>query len=1318
MPSSSRRTDLPDRPAPAPAAGIVSNGAYTTLLTNLGTGFSTASDHALYRWRPDRIEDPDGFAVYLRDLDRGDFWSAAPYPVFAGGVSLDACWEPGRLCITRRGEELETQLDVCVHPEEPLELRRLTLHNRSRRRMHLEATSFLEIVLNAAAAHEAHPAFSKLFLSTAFNVDQNALLIRRRSRGGEHHPWAVHAILEDGPVEWESDRRRFFGRAGRPARPEVLRRGAPLSGTVGDVLDPVLSLRRALVLGSGESRRLTFLLGTAPNGREALEMRKRMTAAEEVFDAAAEAARRELRELELSEEEAEGFQALAGAVLYRDPRLRAPEERLRQARGARDQLARHGLDPQRRIVLLKPGESSGTQHLQIMLKAQRYWNRLALPIQLAILHETPPHPETAHVVPLAAESMPPWEWRLLEAAAAAVVTDSVPALPGFSRIDPVLQRWLRPHSLDSPLGYPDTQEPVSEELSGERPFAEQTSGEPDLAASMTPAPPETGFPKPPESPPPSNGFGEFSAGGAEYVIRIGRTAEGFHQLPPCPWINVVANERFGFLVSERGAGCAWRGNSREHRLTPWLNDPLRDPHGEAFYLRDEDTGVFWSPWPGPTPGRSDYEVRHGFGYTSCRHASQDLEQEVVVFVPRHDPVKIAVLRLNNRGPCERRLSFFAYHRLVLGSIAEETAPFITTETDADTGALFAVNGAADDFAQGVAFSAVNAVNHVRSLHVTGDRESFIGRGRGEHTPAALSRGEILDGCTGAGLDPCLAQQLVLLLPPGGSTEIHVLLGEEDGPYRARDLIRKYAEPGAVHRAYEEMHFEWRHMLSGVEIDTPSQPLNIMVNGWLPYQVLSCRLRARSALYQSGGAFGFRDQLQDAGSLLALDPGLTRAQIILHAAHQFIEGDVLHWWHPPRDRGIRTRFADDLLWLPWMTAEYVATTGDRSMLDEEIPFIEAPLLQPGEDEVLLSPAAAKESASLYEHCCRALDRSLTRGSHGLPLFGSGDWNDAMNRVGREGRGESVWLGFFLYSILGDFAPLCTERGDGARAGRYRDYRRGLGEALNASAWDGEWYLRGFFDNGAPLGSHRNEECRIDALAQSWAVLSGAAPAERAQRAMDAVERHLISFEDGMIRLLRPSFDKGENDPGYIAGYAPGVRENGGQYTHAALWVVQAMAALGRRDRVAALLELLNPVQHARTREEVERYQVEPYVVAADVYGEPPHVGRGGWTWYTGSAGWMYRVALESLLGFRVRGGGTIVVKPCIPDDWPGFSLAYRLAGETTRYLIEVGNPESCAEAVVAASLDGEAVAPEEGECRIPLRRDGRDHHVTVTLGAAP
>ncbi len=912
----------------------------------------------------------------------------------------------------------------------------MTLHNRSGRPRRIEITSFAEVVLHAAAAYRAHPAFSKLFLQTEFVPEAQAVLVQRRARAaGERHPWLIHALAGSGHVEFETDRSRFIGRGSSLESPAAMRSRAPLAGSTGDVIDPIVSLRTTVDLRPGARTQLTFLLGTGSGRTATLALGHRYLRAADV-DAAFVDAEGHERDLQsrfgITEVEASYLQALAGAMLYGHPGLRADPAVQARARGDLSTLAHHGLPIAGTIALLHAEEADGMALLPAVLAARGYWRALGLEIDLVILTgpDSPPIPRSK-----------PSDDRLHVLR----VTDLTP--PELDLIAAAARLVLR-------RAFPDLGPPLERNTGAGAPHPESAAMEPPRAGagpvSNTPAPPGDA-PDPAESLRFENDHGGFNADGTEYVIRLTPDRDRL-QLPPRPWINVIANDSFGFLASETGAGTTWSRNSREHRLTPWCNDPLLDPHEEAFYVRDEATGEFWSPLPGPSPHGAasgqvtPYEMRHGFGYSTCRLLAAGLQQEATQFVPLADPVKITMLRLRNMSDELRSLSLFAYYRLVLGTTPEETGRFITVTADAKPPVLLATNPLAAEFGDGVAFAAVAAP--AASAHwFSGDRVSFLGRHGHLSSPAALRAPAPLDGHTGAGLDPCFAEQVTLELPPGTEITLSFLCGEAPSPDGARALVARYSGPDAALAALATVRSFWKRRLGAIQVTTPSPALDLMVNGWLPYQTLSCRLWGRSALYQSGGAFGFRDQLQDAAALIPFFPALTRAQILLHAAHQFADGDVLHWWHPPLSKGIRTRFSDDLLWLPYLTAYYVATTGDAAILDENVRFLTARELAPGEDEAFLVPTPAGESADLYKHCCRALDRGLTRGAHGLPLFGTGDWNDGMNRVGREGRGESVWLGFFQVALLGDFIPICAERGDEERARRYRAYRDELVLALN-------------------------------------------------------------------------------------------------------------------------------------------------------------------------------------------------------------------------------------------------------------------------------
>jgi cyclic beta-1,2-glucan synthetase len=1264
-----------------PAVHLLGNGHYSVWLTEAGMGRSSWRGAALTRWRGDRVEDADGWRFWIRDAGLGRSWPVfgpvAPRP--AEGSVLAG---PGRFAWSRRDHALETRLEVAVAPGHDAELRRVTLRNLATRPRRVDVTACLELVLHDPAADAAHPAFSKLFVQTDWDAAARALVATRRPRGAdERHPCAALHVVGDGTPEHETDRARFLGRDRTWARPDAVARRGPLSGTVGNVLDPVFACRRAGTLAPGEERTWTFVLAAAWTRAEAIATLAALAGPAEVesaFAGAPAAALERLERLGFTPEDGETTSLLAGALLYGEPRLRAAPEALRTAGDDAAARAALGLGRAQPVVVARLDEPGVAAEWDRLVRANRHWRAHGVDAALVASGGAPPAAAPEPGVHDAA-ALAPGDRLALEAGARIVVTRATLAL---------VRRPLAG-------GGEEADEPAVRAVTPPRRRAARREREPLRF---------------------ENGHGGFSRDGREYVVRLDPLRRGGHRLPPLAWVNVLANPRFGTLVSETGAGFTWSGNSREHRLTPWANDPLLDPHGETLHVVDESSGLAWSPLPGPLPHASGYEARHGLGASRFLLEAESLRHDTVVAVDRDSPVKLVRVRLTNPGDTPRPLALVGFTRLVLGA-EDAAARRVVTEHHPASGALLAVNPAAGPWAGAVAFAHVVGVPADR-LGWTTDRAAFLGRHGSVARPRALGAPQAFDGAAGPVHDPCFAWRAPLVLAPGETRDVTFVLGEAADRAEVLALVARFSAAGQVEHAIEAARGAWDARVSRLRVETPAPELDLMLNAWLPYQTLACRLWGRSALYQSGGAFGFRDQLQDALALLPLEPGLARAQILLHAAHQFAEGDVLHWWHPPDSRGMRTRFADDLLWLPYLAETYVRVTGDQGVLDEPARTLVARALEPGEDEAFVVPRDSGERVTVYEHAARAIDRSLAVGAHGLPLFGCGDWNDGMNRVGREGRGESVWMGWFLGSLLAPWADLAEARGEPERAGRWRGHRERLRAALDAHAWDGEWYRRGWYDDGSPLGSGTSDECRIDALAQAWSVISGLADPGRAERAMDALEARLVSEPEGLIRLLAPPFQHTPHDPGYIKGYVAGVRENGGQYTHAALWVVRALARLGRRDRAARLLAMLSPARHAHDPASVRRYQVEPYAVAADIYGVAPHVGRGGWTWYTGSSGWMYRVGLEDILGLRLEAGATLRVKPCIPDDWPGFTLDWTLpGGQGTTLALEVRNPHGRAEAVTHATLDGAPVEVADGEAVVALPADGAAHRLEVELGPA-
>jgi len=1275
----------------APQVHALSNGRYTLFMSNAGGGASRWEGLDLTRWRSDPTRDAWGQWAYVQDLDQGRTWSATPRPM--GGPAQDerVTFHPHQITFHRREGDVSTRLEVVVPPKDDLEIRRITLINHGDAPRRLAVTSYGEVALAPHGADVRHPAFAKLFVQSAWRAEVNGLLFRRRPRGADDTPaYLVHRLVhEDGDhpaPEFESDRERFLGRHGHAGDPAGLR-AARLSGTQGSTLDPVFALRTRIEIPPHATVRLSFVTAAGSSERDVIEMARRYGQRDRIEAAFLDADARQARiaaQVGLTAAELASADRLLSRLLYPDGAARADAATLGRNRSGPSGLWAHGISGDHPILLARIRSSEDVGLVRTLLKIHRLWREQRFTFDLVLLNEL----DSGYVQTtrdavrrlIAAAGDEVWQDRpggifvlsaaqldeagavLLRTAASVVVSDDAgPGLVALPAAPDDGLPVLAPSHLH-PFGEPDT---------------------PPL-----PRPTDLRY---------DNGWGGFAADGREYVTYLQERAT------PAPWINVLSNERFGCLITEAGSSTTWSINSGENRLSPWSTDPVKDPSGEVLYLRDEETAEVWTPTPRPIPAGLPYQVRHGFGHTTFEHRSHGLDQRMEVFVLEDAPVKVVRLHLTNLLARPRRVTATYYLEWVLGATRESSQRFVIPEYDADLGALLARNPFRDAFAGQVAFLAGSRTPH----GVTTDRREFLGRNGSTRRPAALGRIG-LSGRVEAGTDPCAALQLHVDLAAGASDEVVFLIGVGEDREAAQTLVRRHSDPHVVADGLERVLAAWEARLQTVQVRTPDPAMDLMLNGWLLYQSLSCRMWGRTAFYQSSGAFGFRDQLQDSMALLHVDPGTAREQLLQAARHQFEQGDVLHWWLPPQGRGVRTRISDDLVWLPFVTAHYLQRTGDVAVLDERVPFLRAPELGPDDHERFDLFPSTDDAFPLYDHACRALDRAATRGRHGLPLMGGGDWNDGMNLVGAGGQGESVWLAWFLIATLERFAPLCEARGEHDRATRYReqadDYRR----AIEAHAWDGDWYLRAFYDDGTPLGSHEGDEARIDAIAQAWSVLADPTDPERAALAMASLDQRLVREDERLLLLLDPPFDQGAHDPGYIKGYPPGVRENGGQYTHAALWAAWAFARAGQGDRAHALFDLLNPLRHAADPASASRYRLEPYVVAADVYGAPPHVGRGGWSWYTGSAGWMYRLGLEAILGLR-RDGAALLIEPSIPESWSGFEIDYRYG--TATYRIQVENPDGVSHGVRGIELDGAALP----QLRAPLLDDGSTHAVVVRMG---
>jgi len=1293
---------------PIPEVQLLSNSHYHVMVTNAGGGYSRWKDLAVTRWREDTTCDNWGTFCYIRDVASGEFWSTAHQPTLAQPKNYEVIFSEGRAEFRRRDYDFDTYTEIVVSPEDDIELRRLRITNRSRISRTIDVTSYAEVVLASSAADALHPAFTNLFVQTEIIHQRRAILCTRRPRSLEEQtPWMFHLMAvhgaDVGEISYETDRMRFIGRGRTVAAPQAMSDSAALSGSQGSVLDPIVAIRYRITLDPGQSATIDMVSGIGETRDACLGLVGKYQdrhLADRVFELAWTHSQVTLRQINATEADAQLYGRLASSVIYANSSLRADASVLIKNRRGQSGLWGYAISGDLPIVLLQIKDPANIELVRQLVQAHAYWRLKGLAVDLVIWNEERGGYRQllqeqimgliavgveAHVIDRPggifvrpADQISSEDRILLQSVARAIITDSRGALAEqINRRGFIEKRVARAEQINR-RGF------IEKRVSR---LVPTRTYRPELpAAAELPRRNLILF----------NGLGGFTPDGSEYVIT---TAHG--QVTPAPWVNVLANPHFGTVISENGLAYTWSENAHEFRLTPWHNDPVSDASGEVFYLRDEESGYFWSPTPLPSRGATPYVSRHGFGYSVFEHAEAGIHSTLTVYVAMDAAVKFSVLKLRNISGRSRRLSATGYVEWVLGDLRPKSTMHVITEINPNSGAFYARNRYNMDFAGRIAFFDVDDAART----ISGDRTEFIGRNGTLKNPAAMTRSR-LSGKVGAALDPCAAIQVSFELADGQEREIIFRLGVGRDANDAGNLVHRFRGSTAARSALDAVRQYWKSILGAVQVETPDQSLNVLTNGWLLYQTVACRLWARSGYYQSGGAFGFRDQLQDVMALIHAVPKLVREHLLRCAAHQFREGDVQHWWHPSSGRGVRTHCSDDYLWLPLATCRYVLSTGDTGVLDEPIHFIEGRPVSSEEDSYYDLPGRSDEAASLYQHCVRAILRGLTFGEHGLPLIGSGDWNDGMNIVGMHGKGESIWLGFFLYEVLMRFSEVARMHGDTSFVERCQQEAAQVRRNIEQHGWDGEWYRRAYFDDGSPLGSASNAECQIDSIAQSWSVLSGAADAGRSRMAMEAVDKRLVRRDHALIQLLDPPFDKSTLNPGYIKGYVPGVRENGGQYTHGAIWAAMAFAALGDSRRAWELLAMINPVNHASSEAAIATYKVEPYVVAADVYAVAPHTGRGGWTWYTGSAGWMYRLILESLLGLRLA-VDKLHFAPCLPIGWQAYQVHYRY--RETLYHITVRQTPA-ADAGMKVSVDGVA----QPDPAIRLVDDRQEHYVEVDL----
>ena len=1241
-----------------PTAALLSNGHYSLLLSSRGSGRATWNGQAVNRWRPHPVEPGAGPYLFLRDTESGDWWSATAEPRQIVGETTHTIISDSKVEYHKRVGTLRSEVDVIVASDRDAEGRMLTLTNTGYQDRLIEVTSYCEPVIGPAEADFAHPAFSKMFVKTEITADRRVIHAMRNPRMPDEPAMRLAHMLVDcgfgaGGSEAETDRRKFIGRGRTLGEAAAFDPHATLSGSDGFTLDPILALRHTVQVPAGKKARLIFWTIAAPSRAEVDEAVTYFSHEVSFQHESMQAWTRsqiQLRHANSDLAEAAVFQRLARYLVWPGYRLNSGDAGDPKPQST---LWPMGISGDHPIMVLRIDDMADIAIARKAMRAQDYFRSRGLFSDLVIINERAASyaqdlqsalegmaenirmrshflGSREHIFTLRRDTLADASYDALMAIARIVL---------HARNGKFSTQIERAEALLQPQDIP--RDAISADVLRRTWLNAPSRGTPDVSGD------DLAF---------WNGYGGFANDGRDYVVRL-RTGDA----TPQPWINVVSNVNFGFHISAEGAGFTWSRNSRDHHLTPWSNDPVTNRPGETIHLVDRDSDQIFTPFSGLSVNPdARFEARHSAGSSTFTCADGDLIITAQQVVDPVDPIKLTRVTITNNGKLRRRLRLYHYVEWVMGNSRDKTAPVLRThEID---GILLAENPFSTQFSGRTAFMTCDAP--LGSCTV--DRAEYLGSGS-VFLPEAVATGRRLSGTTTATGDPCSAISVNLDIAPGDSRTLTLLLGDAEGPDAATALAKKHSGR-TFHAALAQTTKQWDDFLGVLQVATPDPAFDVMLNRWLPYQTLSCRITARSAFYQASGAFGFRDQLQDTLSMILHDPTLARVQILNAAGRQFPEGDVQHWWLPETGAGVRTMISDDVVWLSYAITQYIGVTGDTAILDEKLPFLIGPELDEGEHDRFFQPEVSHRTASLYEHAALALHLATKRtGNNGLALILGGDWNDGMNRVGEAGRGESVWLSWFLAHALDEFAPVADARGDTTRATRWRQLLANLKQAVEQAGWDGGHYRRGYYDDGTPLGSLESDECRIDSIAQSWSIMSGQGDLARQRAVMDQVMKRLVDNDAQIVKLFTPPFADTAQEPGYIKGYPPGVRENGGQYTHAATWNVYALAMLGRGDDAKALFDMLNPVNHALTRDAADIYRVEPYVVAADVYSAEDKLGRGGWTWYTGSGGWLYRAGVEAILGIQRR-GDRLFVTPTLPTNWPGYSAVLKQNGKT--YQIEV------------------------------------------------
>ncbi|MGL5378366.1 GH36-type glycosyl hydrolase domain-containing protein [Clostridium sp.] len=1299
-----------------PEVLLLSNGSYSTMITQTGSGYSKKDDMTVYRWKGDSTSDSTGMFFYIKNVESNKYWSATyePCKVEASDYKVEFTLDSG--IFKRIDEKIETTSEVIISAEDDVEIRKLTIKNLGEGEALIDITSYLEVTLQSFEGDAVHPSFSNLFISTEYDEASQSLIGNRRARAkGGKTPHIIHTLLVNGEekpsISYDTSRISFIGRDRDLKSPKAMDKGESLENTIGIVLDPIMSLRTRIKVNGGEEREVYYITAVGDSKSEVLALADRYKAINKIqssIESYNHSSQLELKYMGIKSAQANLYQKLSSYILFLHSGRRDREDYIKNINMNQENLWAYGISGDLPIVMLLIKNDDDIDLLRQIINMHYYWRIKGIKADLVIYNEE----EVSYDEPL--------QKSIGESIRNSLSRDYLNKPGGIfihnkSTMGEDVKNFLvgiAKFYIDSSNGTlinqikeTEVREEISyirhKELSGAKLGRTINYGDEKIfdhkdkmlkydskkntsEKSRHNERSNRDFEK--EKLDFFNGYGGFRESDNSYVIRLDN-----YESTPAPWINVISNEDFGFHISEVGSSYTWCGNSRENKITPWSNDWVMDPVGEAFYVRDNSTGDYFSITPKPVRDDGEYIIEHSFGYSTFKHTAYDIRGELKAFCPKKEKVKLYKVSLENLSSEEKELSLFYYAQLVLGVHSYSNAKNISTYIENDY--IWGQNPYSKYFGM---LKAYLSIQGGEGQSFTGDRKEFIGIGEDLAHPYALKLDSFSNNSGGV-LDPCLASMTKIKLSPGEKKDIVVLLGQEENKELIKEKVEKYKNIKEVDKALDNVKAYWSNFLGNIQVKTPDKSMDYLLNGWLMYQTLGCRYLSRTAFYQSGGAYGFRDQLQDSMSIGMLNSKVTRDQILRSASRQYIEGDVQHWWHPVVNSGIRTRFSDDLLWLPYVVIEYINLTGDYGVLSEKVPYLEDSPLNPGEDERYTIVNNVTKEESIYMHCIRAIERGLKFGQHNIPLMGSGDWNDGMSTVGNEGRGESVWLGWFLYKILDGFNEICDYMKDDEKKKRYIKFQEFIRENLEENAWDGDWYRRAYFDDGTPLGSRVNDECKIDSLAQSWSIISGAGDKAREKEAMASVDKYLVDKDKGIIKLLSPPFDKSNLEPGYIKGYVAGVRENGGQYTHAAVWVILALTKLGLEDKAVKYYNMINPINHSSTEISARNYKVEPYVMAADVYLKDPHGGRGGWSWYTGASGWMYKVGIENIIGLKIVNGKGYKIEPCIPEDWNEYEI--KINNEKEKYNIRVIRGKEKGITINGKKIEGDMIPKDSGELEI-------------------